>query len=89
MYRQLTLSAALATLPLWAGLAHADEAGDLYKQMKAGQCEPALASLVAGANAGDAAKQNWLGVALDFGTCAAKDTLRAYLFRYPLTTKNL
>jgi len=45
--------------------------------MKAGQREPALASLVAGANAGDAAKQNWLGVALDFGTCAEKDTLRA------------
>ena len=73
MFTKLILSGVLATLSLGSSSARADAANDLYDQLKAGNCQPALGTLQARAAAGEATFQNWLGMAYHYGTCSAKD----------------
>lgn len=73
MSRFRSLHAVAACLALSATWAHAQGADDLYDQMKAGKCQPALASLRADAEAGQADAQANLALAHYFGTCVPKD----------------
>lgn len=77
MSRFRPLLALAACLVLGVPPVQAQDAGELYDQMKAGKCQPALASLRSAAEAGAAEAQSNLGLAHYFGTCVPKDPRQA------------
>lgn len=73
MLRFFALPTLAAVLLLTGPAVRAQEAAELYEQLQAGKCQPALASLRTEAEAGKAAAQANLALAFYFGHCVPKD----------------
>ena len=77
MNRKLILSGVVATLLLGSGCARADEAWDLYRQLKAGNCGPAMRTLQDRAAEGAVEFQFVLGSSYRTEVCGKSDSVLA------------
>jgi TPR repeat protein len=70
------LAVVVGLIALFSVQARADNGEELYGEMNAGKCSPALTTLQAQATAGNAESQYLLGAAYSNGVCLPKDSKR-------------